>query len=381
MKRLLLLSTVLCVAALPALADDAAPSLMPSMTGPLAANAKPFSIPTDYGRIYVGGVVTGLGQWQSNPAANDKRALADLDNGAIIINKADGVLQFFAHVGVYSIPDVGVPYVRAGSLNSKTFGPLAEGYVKVAPTDDFSVEAGKLPTLIGNEYTYSFQNMNIERGLLWNQENDVNRGAQANYTAGPVALSLSWSDGYYSNRYTWLWGSATWTIDSADSMTFVAGGNTRHVDKSSFITPVFQNNSRIFNAYYTRTDGPWTFQLNGQVTHVPEIDSIGALSGAGTCGAGIYASYKFNSEISLPARAEYIASTGSAAKGAPNLLYGQGSKAWSFTVTPTWQRGVFFIRPEASFVDAVDATAGSAFGYNGNDHMQARALIETGFLF
>jgi len=30
--------------------------------------------------------------------------------------------------------------------------------------------AAKLPTLIGAEYTFTFENMNIERGLLWNQE-------------------------------------------------------------------------------------------------------------------------------------------------------------------------------------------------------------------
>ncbi len=61
--------------------------------------------------------------------------------------------------------------------------------------------AGKLPTLIGAEYTFTFENMNIERGLLWNQENAVNRGVQANFTSGPVAVSVSWNDGFYPNRY------------------------------------------------------------------------------------------------------------------------------------------------------------------------------------
>ena len=42
--------------------------------------------------------------------------------------------------------------------------------------------------------------MNIERGLLWNQENAVNRGIQANYSAGPVAISVSWNDGMLSNK-------------------------------------------------------------------------------------------------------------------------------------------------------------------------------------
>ncbi|MGT2492307.1 outer membrane beta-barrel protein [Cupriavidus basilensis] len=48
----------------------------------------------------------------------------------------------------------------------------------------------------------------------------------------------------------------------------------------------------------------------------------------------------------LPVRLEYIGSTGSAAGGAPNLLYGPGSAAWSFTVTPTYQYKRFFARAE-----------------------------------
>jgi Putative beta-barrel porin-2, OmpL-like. bbp2 len=42
------------------------------------------------------------------------------------------------------------------------------------------VEVVALPTLIGAEYTFSFQNANIERRVLWNQENAVNRGIQLN---------------------------------------------------------------------------------------------------------------------------------------------------------------------------------------------------------
>ena len=85
--------------------------------------------------------------------------------------------------------------------------------------------------------------------------------------------------------------------------------------------------------------------------------------------------------LSLPARFEYIASTGNAADGAPNLLYGPGSKAWSITVTPTYQWKIFFARGEFSFVGGVDTTAGLVFGSNGNDKTQARLLLEAGLLF
>ena len=59
---------------------------------------------------------------------------------------------------------------------------MPQAFLKIVPTDNFSIQAGKLPTLIGAEYTFSFENFNIERGLLWNQEPAVSRGVQANYT-------------------------------------------------------------------------------------------------------------------------------------------------------------------------------------------------------
>jgi hypothetical protein len=82
--------------------------------------------------------------------------------------------------------------------------------------------------------------MNLERGLLWSQEPAVSRGAQLNYTADPFAFAFSWNDGFYSNRYTWLTGSAAYTIDKADTVSMVAGGNFAHTTKVTTRTPFFQ---------------------------------------------------------------------------------------------------------------------------------------------
>ena len=97
-------------------------------------------------------------------------------------------------------------------------------FVKLQAGKNTSFEIGALPTLIGAEYTFSFENMNIERGLLWNQENAVNRGIQVNQTMGKFTASLSWNDGFYSNRYTWLSGSLAYT-NGPHALSFVAGGN------------------------------------------------------------------------------------------------------------------------------------------------------------
>jgi hypothetical protein len=228
-------------------------------------------------------------------------------------------------------------------------------YLTLAPTSTFSIERGKLPTLIGAGYTFTFQNPNIEHSLLWNQEPAISRGGQLNYTAGPFALSLSLNDGFYSNRYTWLTGSATYTLDSANKVTLVAGGNYAHTTKSTLATPLFQNNETILNLIYIHNAAPWAFATGFQFTGVPAASSIGALTAASTAGGGLLVNYSFGDNsplrgVSLPVRLEYISSTGSLADGAPNLLYGPGSNAWSITVTPTYQYEIFFARVEFSHV-------------------------------
>ena len=139
---------------------------------------------------------------------------------------------------------------------------------------------GALPTLIGAEYTFTFENMNIERGLLWNQENAVNRGIQVNQTLGKFTASLSWNDGFYSNRYTWLSGSLAYT-NGPHSLAFVGGGNLGQTAFQTLATPV-QNNSSIYNVIYTYTKGPWIIQPYFQYTNVPTNAKIGIVKGAST---------------------------------------------------------------------------------------------------
>jgi Putative beta-barrel porin-2, OmpL-like. bbp2 len=367
----------------------AAPTAMttPTMTGPLAANPNPINFDLGpLGPVYVTGAVTPLVLWQNNPFSGDQRSLGSLSNGQFFFQKTDGLFQYFVQVGAYTLPALGTPYVNTNKATGDFYGPLPQAFVKIAPTDTFSIQAGKLPTLIGAEYTFSFENMNIERGLLWNQENAVNRGVQLNYTADPLTFAFSWNDGFYSNRYTWLWGSAAYALDKENTFSVVAGGNYAHTAKATLATPLFQNNETILNVIYTYNSAPWTITPYFQYTNVPAASTIGAFSSASTYGGAILANYSFGDDsalpgFSLPLRFEYISSTGSLANGAPNLLYGPGSNAWSITLTPTYQYKIFFARAEFSHVSANSTTPGLAFGRDGMNPTQTRFLFETGILF
>jgi hypothetical protein len=332
-----------------------------------------------FGNLSVNGILSGMGMVQNNHVQGDDTAQRDLSNGMVFLQKTDGWFQFYLQAGAYNIPDLGVPFLATDKTTTDLYGPLPLGFVKFQAGKNTSIQVGVLPTMIGAEYTFSFENMNIERGLLWNQENVITRGVQVNQTMGKFAASLAWTDGFYSDRYTWLTGSLAYT-NGANALSFVAGGNLGQTRFATLATPV-QNNGSIYNVIYTFTKGPWIIQPYFQYTDVPTNTEIGVLKGASTTGGAILLSYAFKHGFSLPVRYEYISSSGSAASDAVNLLYGPGSAGTSFTVTPTFQTGGFFVRGDFSFVHAGSYTKGDVFGPLGTSDNQVRGVIETGFLF
>jgi len=358
------------------------------MTFPLVANPNPLKLDAGpLGTVYVTGALSALGLVQNNAGPNicngcDKSSLLDVSNAQVVVQKTDGNFQFYLEGGGYSFPAVGVPYLRSGDTTDATFGVLPVGYLKLA-TDSgaFSVEAGKLPTLFGAEYSFTFENPNIERGLLWTQENITTRGIQANYTTGPLAFSLSWNDGYYTNKYNWVTGSVAWTINSSNTLSFVAGDNFDKTGPEDNILVPVQDNGSMYNLIYTHTSGAWTIEpyLQYQETQSNTFTAYGVTAvvpSASAWGGALIVNYAFNSNWGLPMRAEYETTS-----GMTNLLYGPGSKAWDFTITPTYQDKAFFARFELSYIEASSTMPGYIFGTDGNSTSQARALLETGIIF
>jgi hypothetical protein len=350
----------------------------PAMTGPVTLNPNPLKV----GNIYVGGVVSGLVQSESHVARGDKAWQKDISNAQIFIQKNSGLVQFFIEAGAYSQPDLGVPYLRSSLSADAFYGVIPEGYLQIVPTDHFSFMVGKLPAFMGAEPTFSFQNMNIQRGLLWDQSNSINRGVQFNYMAGPVVFALSYNDGFYSNHYNWLSGTVTYTLNSADTFVLMGGGSLSRTDIATSATPLYQNNEQGYNLIYTHTSDSFTIIPYVQYTEVPKATLLKTTQNASAFAAAVLVDYSVpHSGFSLPFRVEWITSTGSAAQGAPGLIYGAGSNAWSATVTPTYQYKRVFVRSEFSYVKAGNTTKGAAFGPLGNDDTQSRVLLETGFVF
>jgi hypothetical protein len=356
-----------------------APLSTPAMTGPLSNVPPAIFDAGPFGKLALNGILSGMGSLQTNHIPGDDNKQGALSNGQIFLQKTDGWFQFYLQAGAYNIPDLGAPFLSTERTITDLWGPVPVGFVKLQAAKNTSILIGSLPTLIGAEYTFSFENMNVARGLLWNQENAINKGVQINQTMGKFAASLSWNDGFYSNRYTWLSGSLAYT-SGAHALSFVAGGNLGQTKFQTLATPV-QNNGSIYNVIYTYTKGSWIIQPYFQYSNIPTNASIGVVKGASTTGGAILASYAFKHGFSLPARFEYIGSSGSVAQNAVNLIYGPGSGGTSFTVTPTYQAGGFFCRGDVSYTYATSAVPGYAFGPKGNNDSQFRTQVEIGFVF
>ncbi len=366
-----------------AVAPAAAPAPLSTfvLTGPLQWLPPAVFDAGPLGKLSVNGIVTGFAQFQDNSVPGDDKAQATLSNGQIFIQKPDGKYQYYIQAGVYTMPTLSMPFVNAQNTVNNYFGPVPVAYLKVPAGKTTSFEIGSLPTLMGAESTFTYQNFNIERGIVWNQENAINRGIQINQALGKyLSASLSWNDGYYSNRYTWLSGSLTFT-KGPHSLVYDGMGNLGQTVYQTTATPV-QNNGYMHVLIYTYTKGAWIVQPYFQYGKLPTNLKVGVTKGTSATGGVVNVSYAFKSGFSLPVRWEYLASSGSAADGSVNLLgFGSGSAGTTFTATPTYQKGGMYVRSDLAWVHAINSTSGDVFGAQGTDRSQFRAALEFGFIF
>jgi hypothetical protein len=366
----------------------------PSMGPTLSNNVNSASFDAGpLGKLTVNGVLSGIALEQDHPGFNtwdgrpNKDFEGDASNAMVTVQKSDGVFQFVVQAGVYSFPTLGSGYIKSTDQPEATFGFAPVAYVKIAPNANWSFQAGQLPTLIGAELPFTYQNMNIERGLLWNTEPLFSRGFQANYTNGPWAASVAITDGFYSNNLTTLSGLLTYTFKNSDALTFAVSGNVSHNLKNlPFATPSALQQGQVYNLIFTHSMGKLTITPYLQFNNVPHVTFF---TPSGTIWAGaVLAKYSFTSEISVAGRVEYESSSGAA-----NLLYGSKSNAWSITITPTYQKGIFFARLEGSYTGVSGITrfecdsqvgtfcSGTGLGQDGLATSQIRGVFEAGVIF
>jgi hypothetical protein len=201
---------------------------LPAYGGVIKPNPNPSCFTLGgFGDIYVGGAITGYAYTQTNPfpfsaapLPSDRAARVDFTNIQGWIQKADGPFQFYVQAGAYAIPALGFLNYSALDQTDLLFSPLPVAFGKYVFNDNWSIQGGRMPTLIGTEAPFTFQNLNISRGLLFNQENIINHGVQVNYSDGPWSASVAGTDGFFSGNISWLTGAVTYKLDDNNTFGF-----------------------------------------------------------------------------------------------------------------------------------------------------------------
>jgi hypothetical protein len=367
--------------------DEAVASVAITMDDSLSFSGKSPSLNLD-----------GLGVWHITPVAsamafsqtNPSSGAGDVSNAQLLIQKSEGDLQFFIQTGVYSVPVLGKPIVRTLSNTVDTYGYIPIASISYILNQNWSVTAGKLASMGGYESTMTYQNLNIQRGLLWDQTSSVSYGTVVNYAKDDLSLAVTWNDGYYSNKMNWLGASGAYRLNDKESIGLSWVGSTSGNSQNNANTPLLQNNSQIMNVLYKYSGERWYFAPYLQYTVVPVNGAIGITSEYQTYGAAVLANYRFPgvtftgvgpAKVSLPFRLEYIQENGGAANNVNSMLYGPDSSAISLTITPTIQFDGYFARAEGSVVRITNPEAGLGFGANDTKRSQFRMMLEVGLLY
>ena len=317
------------------------------------------------------------------PSGADRASRSNVSNLSVLVSKPNGDFRFGVMAGLYSIPVVGFAGNKTADPNANTglYGPVPLAYVEYAPSGAFNLTVGKLATLIGNESTYTYQNTNIQRGIVWNMETAVSRGVRFTTAQGPLTVNLGVNDGFYSGHYLGFEGS----LGVAPAPSFGYAFNFEIPNASAPPNPTASvANRRLYNPSVTLTSGKWQFQPNVLFVDSPVSSALGYTRDERAFGAVAPASVALSSVWSAGFRVEYGKNGSNPSDLSPNanlLGYGPGSSAWTYTLTPAYKNKSILARAEFSQVSVTNFTPGLAFGTAGTRSNQSRIAIEAGYQY
>ena len=316
------------------------------------------------------------------PTGVDLTDRTDVSNALLTLSKNTTQLQGSVTVGAYAFPVVGQainPTTQQG-VNSTLYGYVPAYDLAYVPSGNVTVSAGQLATLLGQENGFTYQNYDIQRGLVWAAEPTFSRGVRVAYTNGKISGDIEYDDGYYSGGSgRAVEGLAGWAPTSNTNWSFafiVPGANT-----PPNVTAAIAN-KREYDFMLTQTFGKLSLEPYVLYIQSPASASLGYTNSESALGGVVLANYALGSAYSIAGRVESFSNhstTSDSSLNADLVGYGPGSRATTWTITPEYHPGPFFVRAEYSLVTVNNATAG--FGPAATLTNQSRYLVEMGVQF
>src|SRR5581483_8371283 len=340
----------------------------------------------------VTGVVTGTTFTSNNPNAAgaldtpngaDLKSRTQLSNALLTIAGTSGKFRFTVMAGAYAFPVVGqaINPTFQPFANTNLYGYVPVAYAQLVPNANWTISAGKLPTLLGQENAFTFQNPNIQRGLVWNAEPIVSRGVRVAYTYSAFSAALEYNDGYYSGSRRAFEGLIGWAPTAASSLQFIFIVPEANTPSSPTAAVA---NKREYDLMYTQQIGKLQLLPYLLWMQSPSSATAGFAASENAFGAVLLANYAFNGNFSLGGRLETLqngSATSDSSGNADFIGYGPGSGAASITLTPTYKSAHTIVRAEWSYAVGTNIRPGLGFGSTGTLTNQTRLGLEAGFQF
>jgi hypothetical protein len=361
---------IISAAAMAASAWLAAPHLA-------CALSSPANVPIDggpLGELQLTGGVEGYGYYQTPTATGQKSNGALLGETLVQLQKNSGLVQYTVAVASYNgSTTLGTAPVQASIVNLTT-GPLYQAYVTIAPANaPFTVSVGQVGGLDGYEGAFAWNNPSQFVTALYYVENGTSRGVSGTYASGPIAATVTFSDGWDTGVFNWLQAQATYTFNASNSLTLFYGGNLGTIGPNAHLLGNAQvknytagPNSQMLGYWYTYTQGNLMLLPEVQGQYARANTKAGIFKPTWNLGAAVLADYSFGtSPYSVGGWVEYFTSH-SATVDNFNWFVGPDSQAVGATLSPTWAYKDLFARANFGYIyllhhkDAMDG--GYGFG-------------------
>ena len=239
---------------------------------------------------------------------------------------------------------------------------IDEAYIE-AKTGMLTITAGRILTNVGGEAPYTWQNVNIQRGLLWNAEPVFYNGIRVSTDINNFSVYAGVNDADTSDGKMALEAGVATSFQNID-----AALNVFIPDKSD------EENTRVYNLtlnlnYFEKL--PLTF-------YVDYLDQPTDGSHVNGWGAALLGAYKVDNNLSIGGRIEYVNNDGDG----DVYSIGKGNSAWTLTVTPKYQLNKYlYIRGEASYVKLANDAYQKSDKDNDMTDNELRLGVELGFVF
>ncbi len=325
------------------------------------------------GTINVNGALTVYTIHSNNIAVNDnKKTRYDAGSAIISLSKPAEPFGFTLLGGAYAVPVVGVALSKT-SESTDPFSPIPVAYLEYSPMKGLSVQAGKLPTIIGYESALTYLNNNIQRGLVWNMQPVINNGVRLTYSTDLFFVKFGVNDGFYTLSTT----DPKPALEASLGLTPIKDGsialNVIFPDKDSRPNDTADpSNKRELNLVASYTLDKLSLGADLLYVEAPRSIRAGVPAKAKASGVALHASYDLK-PFKLSGRIEYVKDN---SDGNTDLVgLNDGNKGWTFTATPAYTKGPLFLRGEFSYVKA-----DQPFTLNGKKD-QIRMGAEVGLMF